>query len=53
MPGKAKRKPIAITIEPLHNALAIVCNDGSIWTKTAQDENWIRLPDVPQDGGEE
>lgn len=43
-PFKATRK----NIEYL-NMITALCDDGTLWTKPASKEEWIRLDDIPQD----
>jgi len=44
------RKPIQISISrgQYYDRFAIICDDGSMWTKI-DDKEWTRMPDVPQD----
>ena len=56
-PKKSKRKIIQISecvasddryVSPWN--LSALCDDGTVWIRSDVNSDWVRLPDIPQDG---
>lgn len=56
-PAKPKRKIVQISesmtsderyVSPWN--LSALCDDGTVWIRSDVNSDWVRLPDIPQDG---